>query len=488
MQPTRPPGPHAGSTNNPNSYSPTSHISGGSTPVERIDWLENDPVLGAIGPANSSMASSSTGAPRWDEDAGIDADVLADLFLGAPAPSAATATATSAPPRPSIPRSAHAPSPATSNGPATAPPSTLPHLEALILGHLPILGSAWLGGYAGLLAARHGGPIGIARLRGGHLTISAIGVAAPPAPSTLAQVLADLNAAGVRWLISADATDEPSLVRDAGPDGVTMLTSADDAAVVGAYQAIKGLLEPTQGVSPWQETTELTFALAGSTPERARASGEKLRSAVRTYLGRGARVEICPQKITPSGAQTIYSGAWDLPIKDLTSLLRSSLPASRTAKPTSDAGPLHARRIDNAPSTTPPQRTIDERRVPLSSSAPASPASALTSAIDGLTSLTFTCPYAPHIELALDRDGLLHLVAGAASTRDLPRVSAWARAHEGMFKSLVQGFGASASPVCHVVSEEPADLRPLIESDIRVHILVRGNANGMPFAVGRALN
>lgn len=482
MQPTRPPGPFTG----PSKTTPTIQRD-----ASGLEWLGDDPVLATVGPETAG------GAIRWDEDVSGDADALADLFLGDGELGVPVANVQAAPSQTRAGREAEE----QAGAPTSHSAESTVRVEALVLGHLPVLGTAWLGGYANLLAGRLGAPVALAKLRGGYLSLSVVGLdGVPVEPSCeVADAIAYLNSKSVRWLLCTDATEEPTLVREGDPDGVTMLTSADEAAVVGSYQAIKGLLEVEAGRPAWPDRADLTIALAGSTPERARSAGDKLRSAVRTYLGRGVRVEICPQRIGPSASRGVFAGAWEGSIQEFAHLVRAArgTEGRSEAKPHDTDPSREGQWTDVAASKTqasaaparpaaPPEPPAHHTPAPTRDRALQS--SALCTCIDGLTHIAITCPYAPGIELALDAEGSLHLVSGVEALSNLHRARAWAQAHEALMKAAVQGFKNAGSPVCHVVSESPADLRPLIESDVKAHMLVRGVVNGSAFAVGRALN
>lgn len=390
-----------------------------------------------------------------------------------------------------------------------------------MLGHLPILASAWTASYAQLLAEHAPPPgsgsaptIGLAKLRGGYLSIEVFGPAArPSAPEAeLTQVIAGLNRQAMRWLICTDATDEPALVYGCRPDGVTMLTAADDAAIVGSYRAIKGLIEgePTRANGHhWPEEAGLTIALAGATPERARAAGDKLRSAVRTFLARQVDIEVCSQRIGPSPSECAFRGTWDRPIDELVDLLRAPALArqSTTATPATNPTPAAAAVTNSAPARMPaavrsapvaatptPTPTPTPTLTPTSTAAKA--AARLTShaaLIPGLTPIAITCPYAPGVELALCMGGQLHLLAAAEGLPALTTAAAWADAHASLLLGSIPALACDVKTGklairCHILSEEPAQVRRLLESDLRVHLVVRTEVGGRSFAVTRALN
>ncbi|HLO40936.1 MAG TPA: hypothetical protein VK176_07935, partial [Phycisphaerales bacterium] len=113
----------------------------------------------------------------------------------------------------------------------------------------------------------------------------------------------------------------------------------------------------------------------------------------------------------------------------------------------------------------------------------------LASLIPGLDPIKLVCPYAPAIQLALDPAGALHLISCADTFTTLHRAAAWARAHEPLLQAALPHFRSSSTPpTCHVLSEDPAALRPLIESDVRVHLLIKISVGTQEIALAKRLN
>ncbi len=488
--------PHAG----PHAAKPAKAIE-----APQSQWIDDDPILATVGPGTIDPA-------RWDEDLSQDADALAELFLG---------EAAFAPPIPPTPHDEEPGDSGDDDDDGDDHDGPQAHVEALVLGHLPVLGSAWVGGYAGIVANRLQRPVGLARLRGGYLTIDAVGLGTAALESTdsLHDALHAISALSGHWLIATDATDEPALIRGGNPSGVTLLTSADDAAIVGSYQAIKGLLESQPGESSWPEDADLTIALAGSPADRSHHAGDKIRSAVRTFLGRRVHLEICPQRINSSAARGVYAGPFTGSITQLASLIhigagQSARAASAPAvepKPVQHNPALHKPAAVSTTAVTPAPAApeyvaaaVQAPAAPAAHPAPAavhpqavqSPTQTATAAslspfISGLSRIDLVCPYAPAIELALDATGALHLVSSADAFTTLHRAAAWARAHEPLLRAALPTFRsipASTSPTCHVISEDPSLLRPLIESDVRVHLLVKLAVGTQDIAIARPLN
>ncbi|MBX3392435.1 MAG: hypothetical protein KF787_07275 [Phycisphaeraceae bacterium] len=483
MHPPRPP------THDTPTHDTPTHDTPATTPRTRTTvHPDDDPVLGTIGNSGGTGTHDFTDPGRWCSDPRADADVLADLFLGE-----TTGTAGDE-------RTRHHAVFSTNDFGCSASvlPSGLPEthrpprVEALIIGHLPVLGSAWITGYARRASTRARGPVALLRLRGGYLTIELVGddlaslASAPVCSGIIAEAIRHASSLTDRWIACTDATDEIALVRLARPDGVTLLTGGDNAAVVAAYQAIKGLLEARDGASGWPTDADFTVSLAGSPPEQARRAADKIRSAVRTFLGRQVGVEIGAQRIDPSPTRQVFAGPWDGTIADVVSLVRELTPDEPCRpRPNAASDPI---RHPGSPAAA-PARPVPVTPDPVTSPTVANTERNLVALIDGLAPIPLRCPYEPMVEFAAGSDGRMHLVAPAQSLSSLSRATSWALAHASLIRAAYPTAPSSPDdPVQHIVAEDPASLRPLIETPTRAHLLVRVRVGGSDVSVARALN
>ena len=124
----------------------------------------------------------------------------------------------------------------------------------------------------------------------------------------------------------------------------------------------------------------------------------------------------------------------------------------------------------------------------------------MSSLIPGLTPLESRCPKAGRVELATDEQGRLHLVArsGADPTQPVDALiaaSAWAREHLALLLRAEPTLAppspdpeADSSPVLHLVTTEPKLIRPLLDADVRVHLLTEVEVGGQRAQVTTELN
>ncbi len=374
-------------------------------------------------------------------------DALADLFLG-DVPNGA-ASRTPAQPEP------ERPAPRLTDEPRQGKPL----IECVVLGHLPVLGAPWASQYARTLAESTGAAVGVATLRGGHLTIEVVGARAADArlstdPSEAAERAAAMTE---RWVVR---TDEPAGTLAASPEvgAVTLLTAGDQASIVGSYAAIKRLLD-----DPASEGKTIRLAIMGTAPEAAENAYARLAEAVRSFAGR--RVERAPgsQRIAASGPSAVlFSGPASFDAAALVALIAK---ASRQPRPAAHA-PARMRTEEPTPAAP----------APVAKSEAAGEEPSLASLVPGLCPVEVRCPYAPEVELARgdepDSAGLHLLVrSGPGALEALAAAAAWARAHAGLLRSAGVPAQTDAEPVQHIFVDDARPAMRLLGTPVRVHLL-----------------
>lgn len=403
-------------------------------------------------------------------------------------------------------------------------PTTRPlRTEGLILGHLPVFASAWVTQYARHRARVGRAPVALLRVYAGHTSIELIGdTNHGNGPHTrLESAIAEASDRADRWLVRVDDTAEPALAENQRLDDLTMLTGADEAAVVASYRTIKSLLTPKDGDEP----RALRVAIMGAGDAQAQIASSKLSRAAEAFLGRSVEVEVCAGKVTPGAARTLYRGASEHSLDELLDMIAQSgvgreparieepsgapLPA---LKPIGDA-PEDGRVEDEPPQPplTPQESThIPEHELlrdpviaaeiglriepgPEQSSGatffsdgptPREPAADsglgfLADHIVGVRSIPSRCPYACDVELAIGACGRLHLLARAggpagrrqaACVEQLMIVASWARDHAPILREA-HGAIDARQPVLHLFTDDAKKIRRLLDADVRVHCL-----------------
>lgn len=476
-------------------------------------------------------------------------DALAELFLGdgplaparateTPAGRAAEAVTRSSHPDNAAPNSNTASDPTHETRSASLPE---PRVEALILGHLPVLASAWVGQFAKLSVESAGGPVALLRVRAGSTSVDLFDAAVEmSACASINDAIRAANTHARRWLIQVDETDEPTLASLPSIGSLTLLCGSDDAAVVACYRTLKSL-------GSREETSEKSVRLAimGAAGDKAKAAADKLAAASRTFLGREVELVAGATKVSAWNARTLFRGMVPASLDSLVPLLECrGLPSPASAapmvpeapiitadrsrsvtrtdafraalrdvmKPGNESGPLESpepRRpaepvlsVPNtplaisspAPSWTAPKTAPSAAQLPLhrmpaanpSASRGIAPPSGLVSLIEGLSPISLACPVAPGVVLARDAAGSLHLVARSDSGADVGL--AWceldAAAGWAMLNASLLAAAASvriATPTRHLLARDPREARRLLDSGVRVYAMC-ANKEGTPVA------
>lgn len=384
-------------------------------------------------------------------------DALADLFLGSgpAAPQRRTAASDTS-------------DPGDERGSPAAP------IECIVLGHLPVLGAPWAAQYARTLAQTTGAGVGVATLRGGHLTVEVVGAEADDPRQSIdpAEAVQRAAAMAARWLVR---TDEEVGGLAAGPHigAITLLTAGDQASIVGSYAAVKRLLE-----NRGSEGKTIRLAIMGTAPETADGAYARLAEAVRSFAGRAVERAPGAQRIAASGpAAVLFSGPTTIDAAALVSLIAGAARAT----PPRPAAPVPAADHASVPAA-PAASPLAETRPNASPGATQS----LASLVSGLSPLEVRCPYAPEVELAsgpaLDGAGAgLHLLvrAGPGAMEGLAAAAAWAKTHAALLRAAGVPARQDAEAAQHIFVDDARRAVRLLGTAVRVHLLADAARPGL---------
>ncbi len=250
-----------------------------------------------------------------------------------------------------------------------APPSVL--VEAVILGNLPGFGGAWLTQYAGLLAQQDG-PVAILHVGDDSLDLELIepfdeprpGDELPPAsgdPVALLDALARRGRSPVRTvLVHHDATAaglmDGGLERLLSIGGWTVLSGADDAAVVNVYRTLKLIVDSDAAAADQR----VGLMVMGSDEAESRAAADRARAAADEFLRTPIQLVGWQKRMVPVTAREL--GSFD----DLHSLWpRIEAWFETLAQPEVE--------LRDEPAALPPPKPVDTPTPPLSPREPAAP-------------------------------------------------------------------------------------------------------------------
>lgn len=463
---------------------------------------ENRPAQPA-GSNGSHTIPSQTVRPD-DTASDADFDALAGMFL-APA-----ATHTEAPP------SANPEAGETTD--QTHPARRVP-VSALILGHLPVMASAWPAQHARVRAEETGEPVVIARLSRGVLTLESFGAHGPAQPfQTQADALAWAAAHAESVLVRVDEADEAELATAGAVDQLVFLTGADDAAVVACYRKLKNIADTAKGTRPLPASR---LTVVGTNASRGRLTHERIARAARAFLDAELLEPVIVDRVAPTRGRLLYRDATTLTMHTLLPALhgapveQSAAPAAcpepaappQTSQdlpeipgPASGVGPALASPAHQDPIVSCPvidaglptlSLPTESARPQNARSTPATlptdpgtnrPGEVLSSFVPGLLPLESTCPVAPDVKLAYDAAGVLHLLTASltrhpslsseAPVRSLLRASAWARSHATLLKRAEPRLATDAADHAemHLITDRSREALAVLDTPIRVHL------------------
>lgn len=381
--------------------------------------------------------------------------------------------------------------------------------RGLIVGHLPVLASAWIAQHARDLAEQLRGPVAVVARAAGRVTIDLHGPTLLTADriqpaSTLDDAVAEAMNAGVcAWLIRADAVTELSLADSSTLTGLSILTGHDEAALVAAYRVLKGLTANAADfdLDAESDIPEIHVAVMGATDAQGRPAAEKLRRAAESFLQTGLASVSITHKIGAGSAARLFDGESELTIEELLGRLPTQMAtvsntqhrshlrlangdhASRIGPVDTHPEPRTTRSIDHdAPATIASVRTHQEERAAGDTARQESLAPLI-----GLMPLEPRCPYADEVELAADAEGRAHLIihaegathtlAGAIESLEIAR--AWLAAHLTLLAAAT-GHAVRSSPpldpACHLVVDHAAGARRLLDGPTRLYALAQGRS------------
>ncbi len=104
---------------------------------------------------------------------------------------------------------------------------------------------------------------------------------------------------------------------------------------------------------------------------------------------------------------------------------------------------------------------------------------ALAAFIAGFTATAVRCPYADEVEIAIDTEGRLHLLARSESPSSDDRVigglmvaAAWAESHAPLLRPAIPGMHpGNGTPMLHLFTSTPKASRRLADTSLRLHLL-----------------
>ncbi len=440
-----------------------------------------------------------------------------------------------------------------------APPA---EVQAVFLGNLPGYAHPWLTQYAHHLA-RAAGPVAVLHLDDEQVDLDLVGVLDDQTMSRVSvagdlratlEALADDPVSPVRQFVIhvavAPGESAAGLVR--GIDRWTLLTGADNTAVIAAYQLLKQMLDSRGAGENPPAPPAVGVMVLGSDEATSVDAGRKIQTTAANFLKLdlkllGHRKQMLPVQVRHLGSfvfgeaeQTPDAppgGQWDEALDLLARLgggagasgAESSTPPAETPMVSEDERVALTR--DEGPQAvgpTVPDNDLAEadRPRPAESdlrppdSARPRPAQPDLPAVDasseeepdlvlfarasgeapGCIGLEASCPRQTQVRIVLDQGGRMHLLtrqdAGETADRCLARLmhaAAWAREHMELLRLTQRQmhFDRQMEPLLHLFTGQARQAVALTQqapSQLKIHLLQRVNVGDRATWVCNALN
>lgn len=183
-----------------------------------------------------------------------------------------------------------------------------PIVEMVVLGHLPVRASLWVRQYACQSARKRSETVALLRTAGDSIALDLItgGERSEIEPiDDIADAMTVAKAAASRVIVRVDETAEPELLEREGVDEVTILTGADEAAVVASYRLIKSLVSTLENRLDPDASPVLRVAVMGGAGEDIKAACAKIERACRAFLERPIEILDASGRIDATGTTSV---------------------------------------------------------------------------------------------------------------------------------------------------------------------------------------
>ena len=353
-------------------------------------------------------------------------------------------------------------------------------IELLLPAHLPVQGGLWLVPYAGREAAQ--GTSILVRMHEDTIDVAVLGQGNFDVTScvSIEDVLQKINAPNIHWVVQPPTDADPTSLLHCDADRVTLLSGADQAAVVGAYRLLKGLITTSGDAN---ELPNIQLVIVGAEEKAATDAATRIVQTAHHQLGvhvevgtalpaMGSSTKVISQVSFPRGSNVV----------DLLGRIRNgeiteeACPTTtRFAKPVVPVIPEPSTEVASEAVIQP--ESTDQR---INTTVAVNETATYASYVDGLLAITPRCPEHEHVELAVDSNGCLHILADAQNIRDISIVSAWAARHYALLAMACGGLciDTTTSPVQHLFTSDAVSVVDLYGTGLRMHLLTDIEVDG----------
>ncbi|MDP7008381.1 MAG: hypothetical protein QGI78_02315 [Phycisphaerales bacterium] len=339
-----------------------------------------------------------------------------------------------------------------------------PQVDLLLLGHLPVQGGLWLVPYAwreseggvGALLRMHKETVDLAIVGDVDLDISNCN-SIEEAFELVAKVVTN-------WMVQPSSDADSTSLLHCDADRITLLSGADQAAVVGAYRLLKGLVVAS---NQNEVTPRLNLVIVGTEEKAANDAANRITQTAHHQLG--VQLEVGHPLAAMGSACRVASQANFPRTSGVVDIL------SRIRVATQRVGSAHDTELNSIPDTPRPTLELEEPviEIPTEDSRYEIEKKTLVSYVDGLIGIQPRCPEHEEVELAVDTMGRLHVLADAEDFRDVAIVASWAQRYHALLSMACGGIeiDAERAPKQHVFTSNAVTIADLHGTDLALHLL-----------------
>ena len=297
---------------------------------------------------------------------------------------------------------------------------------------------------------------------------------------SMEDVLQEINAPNIHWVVQPPTDADPTSLLHCDADRVTLLSGADQAAVVGAYRLLKGLITTSGDAN---ELPNIQLVIVGAEEKAATDAATRIVQTAHHQLGvhvevgtalpaMGSSTKVISQVSFPRGSNVV-----DLlgRIRNGETTEEACPTTTRFAKPVVPVIPEPSTEVASEAVIQP--ESTDQR---INTTVAVNETATYASYVDGLLAITPRCPEHEHVELAVDSNGCLHILADAQNIRDISIVSAWAARHYALLAMACGGLciDTTTSPVQHLFTSDAVSVVDLYGTGLRMHLLTDIEVDG----------
>ena len=363
-------------------------------------------------------------------------------------------------------------------------------IELLLPAHLPVQGGLWLVPYAGR-EAEHGLSM-LVRMHKETIDVAAIGRGAFDITrcNSIEEVIERIDIPINHWIVQPPSDADPTSLLHCDADCVTLLSGADQAAVVGAYRLLKGLIAAS---GEPESLPPIRLVIVGAEERAACDAASRIVQTAHHQLG--VQIEVGHPLPAMGSSSTVISQVSftrTSNVVDFVSRLRieveqetstEDLPITHQFETHEELPAVEAEYKAPQMKEAMESVVIPEKEVPITSTE-------FTTHVEGLLSIAPRCPEHEHVELAVDSDGCLHVLANADDLRDAGIVAAWTIRHQSLLSLACGGLQLNEStlPVQHLFTDNAVSVADLHGCGVRLHLLTEVEVDGKTGLFSTPLN